>query len=300
MSKTVEGVNISGYGDQSLAEDLTSCCSWSPIAKALMATAGRAGATIEVRQRGEECHADKTTIHVSRDACLNESSGLTSGIYMAESVLFELQNAVNANRYTQIRRDVRSGRTSVLQYGLRFATLEFESTTKIAAIVAELELRGKPVSPWGKKQRAAAPLGVDHFVSQPHVPTATDERRLPSKLLYAYSFLVDEVKLVKNMKVKGLKKLATVTKDRRVIGSREMGQLVSKWGGAYAGMSPSQFLVIYIDAVALLDNQAGWSVRWDGGTKLDWKTCATEFARISAPPNRSTNTSAIKFDMETV
>lgn len=300
MSKTVEGVKISGYGDQSLAEDLASCCSWSPIAKALMATAGRAGATIEVRQRGGKCHADKTTIHISRDACLNESSGLTSGIYMAESVLFELQNAVNADRYTLIRRDVRSGRTSVLEYGLRFATLEFESTVKIAAIVAELELRGKPVSPWGKKHRAAAPLGVGHFVSQPHERNETDERRLASKLFYAYSFLVDEVKRVKNMKVKGLKKLVMLTKNRRVIGSREMGRLVDKWGRVYAGMNPAQFLVIYIDAVALLDGQTGWSVRWDGGTKLDWQTCATEFALISAPRNRPAATRAIKVDMETV
>lgn len=277
--KTVEGVEISGYGNEELALDLEAYGIISPAARAHLKAAGQAGAKIEMQREGKVCQAEVKVVKVSRDACLDQATGLTSPTYLTESVLFELQNAINADRYGRLRREVLGGTISVLQYGLGFATLEFESTAKIAAVLKEVTKAGKPVSPWGAKQISGNALGVQHFVNGPHDPKGPSEQQLSSKLFYGYTYLVDTVKRVANMKLGALKKLATIRKGPKTITPFEWGRLVADWGTHYDDKTPAQFLVLYIDALLWLGNEVGWSVNWEGGTMADWKLCATEFVR---------------------
>lgn len=274
--KVVEGVKISGYGHQELALDLETYCRLSPVALEHVRKAGVAGVTIEVQQRGRICCAEGTVVRISRDACLNAASGLTSPIYMVESVLFELQNALNSQQFGRLRRDARSGQLSLLQYGLGMATLEYESTAKVVAILAQVKGAGKPVSPWGEKQFAGYAMGPRNFANQPHDPQSAGEQRLPSGLFYTYSYLQDTVKSVGNMKLE-LKNLATISKGTRALDAREWGAtLVPKWV-RYG--TPAQFLVHFVDALLWLGNETGWSVSWRGGTQADWKLCTMEFVR---------------------
>jgi len=276
--KVVEGVNISGYGHQELAQDLEMYCSVSPAARQHVRQAGGAGASIEVQRAGNICHADGVVVKISRDACLSEPTGLTSPIFMVESVLFELQNAINDRQYARLRRGARSGMISILQYGLGMSNLEFESTAKVVQILTQLRGAGKPISPWGQKQFAGYVLGPGNFANQPHDPNSSDERRLPSRLFYAYSYLQDTVKFVRNMKIE-LKNLAIVKRGTKSIEDKKWGEsLVPNWDGAGYG-TPAQFLVYYVDALLWLGYEVGWQVNWRGGTPADWKLCATEFVR---------------------
>jgi len=184
--KTVEGVEISGYGNEELALDLEAYCVISPVARTHLKAAGQAGAKIEMQREGKVCHAEVKVVKISRDACLDQATGLTSMTYLTESVLFELQNAINAERYGKLRREALGGTISVLQYGLGFATLEFESTAKIAAILKEVKAAGRPISPWGSKQLSGNALGAQHFANGPHDPKGPSEQQLSSKLFYAY------------------------------------------------------------------------------------------------------------------
>jgi hypothetical protein len=298
MSKKVGGVEISGDGCQELAQDLDLYCQVSSIASQLVQDAGRVGATVEMQRSGKICHASKTTVKVSQDACLDKTTGLPSPTYLAESVLFELQNAVNALRYSKVRSDALNGRVSILQYGHEYCRLEFESTAKVVSILTQMKAAGRPISPWGAKQFSGYALGPTHFGNQPHDPAALDEQRLPSKLFYAYAYLQDEVKLVKNMKQKVLKRLATIKKGSKSLSSFNMGVLVGSWGTKYSAMTPMQFFVAYIDALSWLGNERSWSVGWEGGTQSEWKVCATEFARHVALVNRRQVAEGIKKDLE--
>jgi hypothetical protein len=280
MAKIVEGVEISGYGHQELAQDIERYCSLSVAARDHVRAAGQAGAKVEIQQSGNICYAELTVVKVSRDACLDQATGLTSPGYLVESVLFELQNAINAKKYQKLKREVKNGQISILQYGLGFSQLEFESTEKVVSILTQLKAAGHPISPWGQKQFSGYALGANNFANQPHDPKAANEQRLPSKLFYAYSYLQDEVKHVKNLKLAALKKLATIKQGTRSIKPLAWGQLVAKWGTDYAVKTPADFLVAYIDALLWLGNERGWSVHWEGGTQADWKLCTIEFVRV--------------------
>jgi hypothetical protein len=299
--KTVEGVEISGYGHQELAQDLEMYCKISPAARDHLGAANQVGAKIEIQREGKICHAELTVVKVSRDACLDQGTGLTSMIYLTESVLFELQNAINSKRYQKLKRDALIGNISVLQYGRGFSDLEFESTAKTVQILTQVRRAGQPISPWGEKQFAGYALGPNNFANQPHDPKSSSEQRLPSKLFYAYSYLQDSVKLVKNMKLAALKKLATIKKGPMSMSSLKWGQLVYSWGNNSNNKTPAQFLVSYIDALLWLGNEVGWSVNWEGGTMADWKLCATEFVRtVPAVQHDRLATEGIKRSIEAV
>lgn len=280
MVKLVEGIEISGYGHQELAQDLEMYCGLSAAAREHLRTAGQAGAKVEVQRSGMICHAELTVVKASRDACCDAGTGLTSPIYLVESVLFELQNAINSRKYQKLLRDAKGGLISVLQYGLGVSKLEFESTAKVVSILTQIKAAGRPISPWGQKQFSGYAQGTTNFANQPHDPRAANEQRLPSKLFYAYSYLQDQVKEVKNMKLAALKKLATIKQGTRSISSFNWGQLVAKWATHYGARKPADFLVIYVDTLLWLGNQRGWSVNWEGGTQMDWKLCTTDFVRV--------------------
>ena len=279
--KIVEGVEISGYGHQELAQDLEMYCNISSAAQVHLRAASQIGAKIELQNTGNICHAEQTVVKVSRDSCLDQATGLTSMIYLTESVLFELQNAINSRQYQQLRVDAMRGSISVLQYGLGFSNLEFESTAKIVQILTQVRGAGRPISPWGEKQFAGYAKGPNNFANQPHDPKSTGEQQLPSKLFYAYSYLQDSVKLVKNMKLAALGKLATIKKGQKPMDSFKWSMLKAQWGDRYPNKTPAQFLVSYIDALLWLDNEVGWFVTWEGGTMADWKLCTTEFVRTA-------------------
>lgn len=278
--KIVEGVELSGYGHEELAQDLEAYCAISSLARDHLQAAAQIGAKVEMQRSGSICHAEREIVKISRDACLDPATGLTSMTYLTESVLFELQNAINYLRYAELRRNALGGTISVLQYGLGFSNLEFESTAKIVKILTQVKGAGRPVSPWGEKQFSGYTLGAQNFASQPHDPKGPAEQQLPSKLFYAYTYLVDTVKFVKNMKLAALKKLATIKKGPKQISPLEWGKLVEDWGNSsFPNATPAQFLVWYVDALLWLGNEVGWSVNWEGGTMVDWKLCATEFVR---------------------
>ncbi|MGD9365370.1 MAG: hypothetical protein PVH87_06705 [Desulfobacteraceae bacterium] len=280
MAKTIEGVEISGYGHQALAQDLEMYCDLSAAAKEHLQTAGRAGAKVEVRRAGKICHAELTVVKVARDACCESNTGLTSPVFLVESVLFELQNAINSKKYQKLKREAKNGQISVLQYGLGVSKLEFESTAKLVSILTQIKAGGRPISPWGQEQFRGYARGPVSFANGPHDRKAVGEQRLPSRLFYAYSYLQDQVKEVKNMKLAALKKLATIRKGTRSIRPLEWGQLVAKWGTRYAAKKPAGFLVAYVDALLWLGNELDWSVNWEGGTQMEWKQCTTEFVRL--------------------
>lgn len=296
--KTVEGVKISGYDD--LAKNLESYCKISSAAQNHLIAASKVGATIEVQNTGNICHAERTVVKVSIDSCLDKITGQPSMIYLTESVLFELQNAINFNQYQTIKKNTLNGLISVLQYGLGFSNLEFESTVKTVQILTQLKGAGHPISPWGEKQFPGYAMGPNNFANQPHDPNSTGEKLLPSKLFYAYSYLEDTVKEVKNMKIKALKKLAIIKKGQKPIDSLKWGQLTYNWGtNAHLNKSPALFLVSYIDALLWLGNEMGWSVIWEGGTMTDWKLCATEFVRtVPNVQHDRTATETIKKSIE--
>ncbi len=297
--KIVEGVEISGYGHEELAQDLEMYCNISSMARDHLRAASQVKAKIEIQRAGNICHADKNVVKVSRDACLDQATGLTSMIYLTESVLFELQNAINFTRYQQFRKDAMGGSISILQYGLGFSNLEFESTVKTVQILTQVRGAGQPISPWGEKQFSGYAKGPNNFANQPHDPKSAGEQRLPSKLFYAYSYLQDSVKLVKNMKPV-LGKLATIKKGQKSMNSLKWSLFRSNFGRYYENNNPAQFLVTYIDALLWLDNEVGWSVIWEGGTMADWKLCALEFVNTVPTVHRDQSvTKAIKKDFET-
>ena len=102
---------------------------------------------------------------------------------------------------------------------------------------------------------------------------------MQSKLFYAYSYLKDTVKHVRNMKVQVLQRLAIIQHGHKSMDKFTWSQMRQNWGSKYAAKTPAQFLVAYIDALLWLDNEAGWSVKWEGGTMSDWKLCANEFVK---------------------
>ena len=207
---------------------------------------------------------------------------MTSRPYLTESVLFELQNAINAKRYGALMADVKGGRISILQYGLAMAKLEFESTEKIVQILTQIRGAGHPISPWGQKQFSGYAQGAQNAANQPHDPSSANEQRMPSKLFYAYSYLHDVVQHVRNMKMQVLQKVATIKHGPKSMDKFTWSQMRQNWGTKYASKTPAQFLVAYIDALLWLDNEVGWSIKWEGGTAADWKLCATEFVQTVA------------------
>ena len=52
MARIVEGVEISGYGHQELAQDIERYCSLSVAARDHVRAAGQAGAKVEIQQSG--------------------------------------------------------------------------------------------------------------------------------------------------------------------------------------------------------------------------------------------------------
>ena len=76
-----------------------------------------------------------------------------------------------------------------------------------------------------------------------------------------------------------LKKVATFKKEgRRELPLLAFGELVRDWGQAnrYAGRNPAQFFVCYIDALPIVGNEEGLTVKWNG-SQADWFLCAYEF-----------------------
>jgi hypothetical protein len=104
--------------------------------------------------------------------------------------------------------------------------------------------------------------------------------RLPSKLLYAYNYLANDVKYVRNMKLQVLQKLATFKKGRQSMSNFDWSRMRADWGSTYAAVPPAQFLVCYIDALLWLGNETGWKVNWEGGTASEWKLCAETFVQM--------------------
>lgn len=277
--KTVEGVTISGYDEEVLAEDLERYCDASSIARDHLGTAKEAGVSIETFEDGHICHADGAVVKISMDACIDAKTGTTSRPYLTESVLFEIQNAINARRYGGLSADVRGGRISILQYGLNLAKLEFESTEKVVQILTQIKAQGMPLSPWGEKQFEGYAKGATFAANEPHDPNGAAEMRMPSKLMYAYNYLVNDVKYVRNMKLQVLQKLATFKKGRQSMPSFDWSRMRADWGSTYSAVPPAQFLVCYIDALQWLGNETGWTVTWEGGTASEWKLCAEKFVQ---------------------
>jgi hypothetical protein len=276
--KSVEGVKISGYGEDQVAEDLQSYGSVSDNALDHLRTARQVGAEVQVKNTGKICETNRTVVTITRDACLDKHTGLTSMLYLSESILFELQNAINHMKFRQLRTKARGGHISVLQYGLGMADLEYEATTKIVQILTQIKSAGRPISPWGEAQFAGYAQGRVNFGNQPHDPNAADEQRLPTKLFYDYLYLMG-LKVVKNMNTAVLKKLGTVRKGPMELPNFKWSKLKSDWGRDYSNKTPAQFFVSYIEALRWLGNETGWSVNWEGGTIAEWKVCATEFER---------------------
>ncbi|MCB1925066.1 MAG: hypothetical protein KDJ27_15210 [Gammaproteobacteria bacterium] len=275
--ESVKGLTVSGAGERALAQDLRTYWDVSEAARTLFAAAQAAGVRIEMQDVGKLCHATGTIVSVSRDACLDPVTGAVSRPYLTESVLFEMQNAVNAARYAALMQDVKNGQLSVLQYGLAMSLLEFESTATVVHILAAVRQVGLPVSPWGQRQFSGYALGAAEAANQPHAADSTTERRLPSRLFYAYDYLTNVVRHMRNMPLQALRTVATVHQEGRAMDAASVGRMHQAWSIAHADQRPAQFLVAYVDALLWLDNEAGWSVDWRGGTRSEWKTCATEF-----------------------
>jgi hypothetical protein len=299
MDNKVEGIEILGYGWQELAQDLKMYGGLSTAAREHLRTAGKAGARVELQRSGKICQAENEVVKVSRDSCCDAGTGLTSPIYLVESVLFELQNAINWKGYQKLKHDAKGGLISVLQKGLGMSNLEFESTTKVVSILTQIKAAGRPISPWGQKQFSGYAQGITNSANQPHDSGSTGEQRLPSKLYYAYLYLRDDVKEVSRMKQGALKKLATIKQGIRSPNLFDWGVLVNNWATQYGARKPAGFLVIYVDALLWLGNERGWSVNWEGGTQMDWKLCTTDFVRV-VPGLRHDRqaTEAIKRDIE--
>ena len=51
--KTVEGVEITGFGEQQVAEDLETYCSFSSAARDHLIAAKRGGAKVEIHRKGK-------------------------------------------------------------------------------------------------------------------------------------------------------------------------------------------------------------------------------------------------------
>lgn len=295
----VHGVDIMGYGAQQVAEDLQSYCSHIPAAREHLEHAATVGATVAVQNTGHVCRANKTKVEISRDMCLDSHTGLTSMLYLVESIFFELQNVINYRGYDQLRVNVKKGTISILQYGLGMAKLEFESTEKVVKILAHTKEAGRKISPWGLKQMREYPKGLNNFVNAPHDPNGPAEQKLPSKLFYAYEFLDSKIGDVKNMGLPVLKKLATVRSGNKIMQYGSLGRLVANdWARTYGAKRATGFLVCYIDALLWLSNEVQWTVQWGGGTKQEWKLCSEEFVRaVPTLQHDRAATEAIKKDI---
>ena len=275
--KVVRGVQISGYGHQELALDLEQYCAASPLAALHVAAAATAGATIKSYREGKLAHCSGTEVQISRDACLGPS-GLTSPVYLVETVLFELKNAINAARYGKQKAQSRAGTISLLRFGVDKAYLEFESTETTAQILAQIRTAGMPLSPWGQGQITGYAQGRDFFADQPHDAAGQGHMRLPTKLLYPYELLQDTVQQIKNMKLE-LKKVAIVQKNGVPLSGIHWGPLIGEFGKLLD--TPAQFLVHYVHALSALSREPGWTVNWDGGFGI-WDDCVNAFV-LTAP-----------------
>jgi len=284
--KNVHGVKISGYGHEELANDLEKYCSWSPIAFRHVSEAGQNNAKIEVQREGKICYADDNIVKISRDSCLDKLTGLISPIYMAESVLFELKNAVNSRKYKDLNRQVKAiiNGISLLKYGIEKSYVEFEATEKVSSILREIKKIGKPISPWGQKQIEEGDKGKLYFTNQPHDPNGSSpEFKLPTKFFYVYLHLRDVVKETKNMKAEILNLAKILDKSRpgnnKLDNFRLGSEMLQPWH-ILTGGDPVIFFVCYINALIWINNGIEYSVQWTG-LMTDWKLCAMNFVDVA-------------------
>ena len=288
--------SIEGDGRQNLARTFEDYCGVSGKTKAHLTTAALDGATIELQQSGKICHCVKKVVHISQDACVEDTRrGLASMDYMAQSALFELNNALLSAEYQKWRLKARGGRISLQEYGLQSAKTESNSTKAVVPILTELQAKGETLSSWGTKQIAQNPSTHSDFpawfAEQSHVADAkVGESSLQSKHMYAYNFLGAEVKEVKAMgnvlrtmaKVehRGFKKFRKVSLSAKLQG----------WSSTYSGVEPAQFLVWLVFALKSAEGggKPDWKVEWKPtGTTDTWDTLAAEFARAVPTVNRN-------------
>lgn len=267
------GLKVSGFGHEELIRQLKQYYDKTRTAQVHLLTAGRIGATITLERVGGHCGAKPRTkeVTISWDAC---QAGLHTINYLAESALFELQNAINHRRFLDIEENLENGTITVLGYGLSYAELEAEATITTATIISQLEMAPTShytPSPWGEKQVKTyfeqQANFEDYFVNQPHDENATGLSHLKSKHFYAHKEIAkyDIVDQLINI-------LESAARIKPVSGSenwRTVKWIMNDFASNNSQLSMSELLSCYILTLNSLGKSTHWNVTW-GRDWLDY------------------------------
>lgn len=309
MNLTItDNSNISIEG-KSLGEHLTTGLnnieSKSPThATALFQTAETGNVEIEVvsAQDVTGAHATGNKVSLSTDVIYIDNipaNGLKAdGIKeLVESSLFEIKNAINAQRYDLETAAIKNGTKTLKAYGEAYSDIESESCWVVKKILTEAEQNDYTASTdWGKKlltkYQGASSLNEAKAITStsPHKPGANNYFALNTPEMYAFEYvlnlgnqqkvlnsLIDKaVKQIRYAPMGGVVKTYKVRDIWNTIRGRFYGQPHDKITDGSGGDYCTTFYHFFIDVLDYLTGlgfgQKGtWMVTWTGGSAQGWQ-----------------------------
>lgn len=293
----IAGTNVEITGTQE--SNLATTLKWfkdneTTTAGGLITTASNNNLKIKVTNSGGKCHAlGSDKVELDWAGCNNDIDEL------AETALFELNNAANFANYDMARNRLRKYTYSLLEYGYQMAIRETSSSIALNTILLALGTGYTP-SQFGRghmtKNALASPTNPleQIFADSKQVETATvGSDSLKSKHLYGY----DALKIIgKNFASAG-GHIKRITNNITTSGGNQVyttganasdysTKILKYFSNRYTLVDNDypalkKLIVSYILALQILQVTHTWTITWNGNG-AEWLTYANEVARADS------------------
>jgi hypothetical protein len=288
------GITINGHNEDSLRSQLEKYYTKSSTAKSLLDQS--ANKKIELSNGIGKPRKEGSMVFLYWEE--NKKTGLHQygPEELGETALFELKNLLNKPQFDQVRAP------TFLEYGLKKAKIESESTLMIVTILKELQNSSIAYVPsaWGKKQidelgGRTGNAAKEHIANTPHDSSQTNEFKMPSKYFYAYDRMLASMRTIDGLRIY-LKNILNITSpSNKFYGngvSKEVKNAFDKF--KKYGATPQQIFIWLVYAARSIEKINRWGVDWKHNQHgKDYEEFADAVISVNITPNILPNTSRV-------